>query len=93
MGVDDDSSRSRASVRWWLAAFGSALLAAPVMVWSLVGTPAPWAVVAAALLLLGGMACVVVATVLASRSEGVSGLRLAGRVLGAPLRFLRDFTF
>ncbi|HZL80627.1 MAG TPA: hypothetical protein VFC06_01590 [Demequina sp.] len=79
--------------RWWLAAFGLAVVASPVMVWGIFGTPATWAAIAAAVALGLGMVCFVVATILKSRADGVHPLRVMGRALWAPIRFLIEFTF
>lgn len=79
--------------RWWLAAFGLAVLAGPVMLWGLVGAPPLWAAVAAAVVLVLGAACFVTATILKGRADRVHPLRLVGRALWAPIRFLLDFTF
>ena len=43
--------------RWcWLAAFGLAAIASPVMVWGIFSTPATWAVIAAVVALGLGIA-------------------------------------
>lgn len=78
---------------WALAGSGFAVLASPVMVWALFGDPPLWAAVSAAISIALGMACWVVATVLKGRTEKVSAIRLVGRALWAPIRFVLDFTF
>ena len=78
---------------WALAGFGFAVLASPVMAWELFGEPPLWAVVSATISLALGMACWVVATVLKGRTEQVSAIRIVGRALWAPIRFISDFTF
>lgn len=74
--------------RWVLAAVGFALLAAPVMFLENFGTAPDWAVVPTLVALGLAMVCAVVATVLKSKADHVSLLRLIGRVLLAPIRLL-----
>ncbi|OJV58825.1 MAG: hypothetical protein BGO38_15870 [Cellulomonas sp. 73-145] len=91
--MESDSEPSRPILEpghWVLTAVGFALLAAPVVFWEGFGTAPDWAVVPALLALGLAMVCAVIATVLRSRAEHVSLLRLIGRVLLAPIRLLFD---
>lgn len=79
---------------WWaVAGFGCAVLASPVMVWEMFGDPPLWAAAAAATVIALGVACWVVATILQARAERISPVRVVGRALWAPIRFLLDLTF
>lgn len=69
------------------------MLAAPAMAWGVLGDPPLWAAATAAALLALGIVCWVVATILRARAERVSPVRVVGRALWAPVRFLLDFTF
>ena len=84
--METSSRRALEPWRWVVVAVGFALLAAPAMFWDV----PTWAVVPSLVALGLGMACAVVATVLRSRAQRVSLLRLIGRILLAPIRLLFD---
>lgn len=91
--MTSDPGRLERPTRWALAGFGFAVLASPVMVWGLLGDPPLWAAVPAAVSLALGMVCWTVATILKARADRVSAIRLVGRALWAPFRFVLDHTF
>lgn len=91
--MTNEPSRVERPMRWALAGFGLAVLASPVMAWGVFADPPIWAAVLAAVLIALGMACWMVATILKARADRVSAIRLVGRALWAPIRFLLDFTF
>lgn len=63
------------------------------MVWSFFAEP-PLAAAVVALVAIGlGAVCFTVGTVLKARAERVSPLRLIGRVLWAPIKFVLENTF
>lgn len=84
--------RSRPA-RWLAAGFGFAVFASPGMVWGLLGDPPVWVAAWVALSIGLGIVCWVVASILQGRAEGVSAIRIVGRALWAPIRFLLDLTF
>jgi hypothetical protein len=78
---------------WWLAALATAFLAFPFLVWDTFGTPPDPVMFPVMGLLAVGLVCFVVATFRQARVDRVSKLRLVGRVLWAPIRFVFEFMF
>lgn len=86
--MDREPRMTRRSLPWGLAGLGLALVASALGTWATVGNP-PGAVIGGLVAsVAAGMTCFVVAAVLRARAEGVSTLRVIGRVLLAPVRFL-----
>lgn len=81
------------ALRWYSVAVGLAVLISPVAVWDFFGHAPLWAETGALVALGLALVCVLVGTVIKGGADRVSALRLIGRLLWAPIRFLFVWTF
>lgn len=91
--MTSDAQRSERPSTWGAAGVGLALLALPVVVWDFFAEP-PLVLTVLALVFFGlGALSWLVAAILRAREEQVSAVRLVGRAIAAPFRFLWEFMF
>ena len=88
--MESQRRASRAAGWWWLAGFGCLVPLAALLVWDAFATPPAWSTWPAVALLVSGATSWAVAAALQSRAERISPLRMVGRVLWAPIRFLLE---